>query len=234
MYIIFANTLKMKHISNQVSIAEPCTQNWEQMQKYGGYNFCESCQKCVIDFSGYTNEAILKALANSKTDICGRLSQTQLNQLNFTLIVSTPSRNWMKYLGVLAIGVSIFVQDAKATIVKNATEFNPISLKSDDPKPVKLKLIYGYVLDKENKPLTNVHISILNTKLFAITDKNGRYEIKIDKSINLTNGYLTASDRRYTGQLKLNTAQEKQNSLLLEERKIMIMGLIAIKKNVGN
>jgi len=219
----------MKARSREITIAEPCTQSWEQMQQHNGHNFCDACQKCVIDFTGYTNEAILQAITTSKTEICGRLFQTQLNQINYALIAAPANRSWMKYLGVLAIGVSVFAQDVQAATIKNNIELSNVSLKSADDKPSKLKVIYGYVLDGDNKPLKGLRVTLLNTKLFAITDENGKYTIKIDANTDLRNRLLMITTMNYGGELKINAAKEKQANFVIEKRKSVIMGLIAIK-----
>lgn len=219
----------MKARSRELTITEPCTQSWEQMQQHDGHNFCDACQKCVIDFTGYTNEAILQAITTSKTEICGRLSQTQLNQINYSLIVAPANRSWMKYLGVLAIGVSIFAQDVKAATFKNNIEVSNVSLNSADDKPAKLKFIYGYVFDGDNKPLKGLRVTLLNTKLYAITDEKGKYTIKIDEHTDLKNRILIVTTMNYGGELKINAAKEKQDNFVIEKRKSVIMGLIAIK-----
>ena len=198
------------------------------MQQHEGHNFCEACQKCVIDFTGYTNEAILQVLTKSNTEICGRLSQTQLNQINYSLIVAPANRSWMKYLGVLAIGVSVFAQDVQAATFKDNMEFSNVGLKSTDHKPAKLKLIYGYVFDTHNKPLKGIRVTLLNTKLFAITDEKGKYAIKIDEHTGLKNRVLMVTTMNYGGELKINKAKEKQDNFVIEKRKSVIMGLIAI------
>ncbi|RZK64597.1 MAG: hypothetical protein EOO95_10650, partial [Pedobacter sp.] len=64
----------MKNSNALVTIAEPCTQNWEEMDQKDGFNFCQACNKCVVDFTGYSNADIIKTLANASTEVCGRLT----------------------------------------------------------------------------------------------------------------------------------------------------------------
>ena len=218
----------MKVPFNEITIAEPCTQNWEEMQKGSGFNFCAACSKNVIDFSGYTNAQIIQTLASASSSVCGRLSQAQLNQLNYHLtLVPATNRNWMKYLGVLAIGVSIFVQDAKAESFKTSVEtFKTIQYKSDDKKPVIPEKIYGYVIGIDNKPAAGVKISIFDTQYSVLTDKNGRYEIVLDHKFDTTKNQLMVENAKYTGFLVLNFSKAKQNDLKLKKAESMIMGKI--------
>lgn len=224
----------MKTRINEVTIAEPCLQNWDEMEKGEGFNFCKACSKNVIDFSGYTNAEIINVLANAGSSVCGRLSQTQLNQLNYHLaIVPTNNRNWMKYLGVLAIGMSIFVMDARAENLKMPIEITrSINHKTDDKKPVVPKKIYGYVIGADNKPAAGIRLAILDTKFFALTDKNGRYEITLDNKFDLNNNKLVVESMRYRAFLTIDFSKEKQSSFKLNKAEPMIMGMVipSIKK----
>lgn len=221
----------MKATIKEVTIADPCTQNWDEMEKGAGFNFCKACSKNVIDFSGYTNAEIIRVLSNaSGTSICGRLSQTQLTQLNYHLaIVPATNRNWMKYLGVLAIGASIFIHDAKAETFKKPVEIvKSINNNIDDKKPTTVKKVYGYVLDANNKPAEGIRLVIAGTKLFATTDKDGRYEFKLDAQFDTKNNQLVVESVRYAAILNLNFAKEKQNNLKLNKADQMIMGKIML------
>lgn len=220
----------MKTRINEVTIAEPCSQNWDKMEKGAGFNFCTACSKNVIDFSGYTSAEIIQVLASSGSSVCGRLSQSQLNQLNLHLsIVPTRNRNWMKYLGVLAIGMSIFVMDARAENLKMPIEITKsINDKTDDKKPVIPKKIYGYVIGADKKPAAGIRLSILDTKYATLTDKNGRYEILLDSKFNSSKNQLIVESIRYSAFLTLDFSKEKQNNLQLKKAEPMIMGEIAI------
>eukprot|EP01012_Entosiphon_sulcatum_P049988 TRINITY_DN68732_c0_g1_i1.p1 TRINITY_DN68732_c0_g1~~TRINITY_DN68732_c0_g1_i1.p1 ORF type:complete len:226 (-),score=30.64 TRINITY_DN68732_c0_g1_i1:587-1264(-) len=220
----------MKTRINEVTIAEPCSQNWDEMEKGAGFNFCKACSKNVIDFSGYTNAEIIQILANSGSSVCGRLSQSQLNQLNYHLsVVPTSNRNWMKYLGVLAIGMSIFATDAKAEKLKTPIEITKsIHNKTDDKKPVIPKKIYGYVIGADNKVVAGIRLSILDTKYTALTNKNGRYEIVLDNQFDISKNQLVVESKHYSAFLTLDFSKEKQNDLQLKKAEPIMMGKIAI------
>ena len=220
----------MKTRINEVAIAEPCLQNWDEMDKREGFNFCKACSKNVIDFSGYTNAEIISVLAGASSSVCGRLSKTQLNQLNYHLsIVPTSNRNWMKYLGVLAIGVSVFVMDVRAENFKTPIEItNSINNRTHVSKPVVLKKIYGYVIGADNKPAVGIRLVIADTKFFSITDKNGRYEITLDDKFDVSKNKLVVESLQYHAILTLDFSKGKQNNLKLQKAESMIMGKIMI------
>jgi hypothetical protein len=220
----------MKMRINEVTIAEPCLQNWDEMEKREGFNFCNACSKNVIDFSGYTNAEIINVLANAGSSVCGRLSQSQLNQLNYHLsIVPVTNRNWMKYLGVLAIGMSVFATEAKAENLKTPIEITrSVNNKIDDKKPIVPKKIYGYVIGADNKPAAGIRLAIVDTKFFALTDKNGRYEITLDDMFDVNNNKLAVESMRYGAVLTLDFSKEKQNNLKLKKAEPMIMGKMIV------
>ncbi|TBO43908.1 peptidase associated/transthyretin-like domain-containing protein [Pedobacter kyonggii] len=220
----------MKTRINEVTIAEPCLQNWDEMEKGVGFNFCKACSKNVIDFSGYTNAEIIGVLANSGSSVCGRLSQTQLNQLNYHLsIVPTSNKNWIKYIGVLAIGMSVFIMEASATNFKAPIEITrSINNGIDDKKPTVPKKIYGYVIGADNKPAIGIKLTIADTRLFSTTDKNGRYEITLDDKFDVSKNKLVVESLQYHAILTLDFSKGKQNNLKLQKAESMIMGKIMI------
>jgi len=218
--------MKTKAIS--IKIAEPCNQNWELMDGRNNGRFCESCSKCVIDFSNHTNAEIIKYLSSSKNDVCGRLTNTQLNQLNYYSLIIPSNKNWLKYLSVLAIGVSVLVNDASANSFKEPIEISNFSSSSNKEfKKNSIKVIYGYVYDENKNPISGATVTISNTKLFATTDSNGRYEISLTKNFDIKNNIIKVKSLRFGGELKANYTKEKQPDLTAN-CVYMIMGKIAM------
>ncbi|RZJ77089.1 MAG: carboxypeptidase regulatory-like domain-containing protein [Flavobacterium sp.] len=216
--------MKTKAIS--IQIADPCQQNWETMEDRNKERFCESCQKCVVDFSNHTNAEIVKAISEAKDEVCGRLSVEQLNQLHYYLVAVPSNKNWLKYLGVLAIGASLFANEAKAIGVKVPVEITTTNGKSiTDAKPIKTKMIYGYVVDENNKPIADSVVLITGTKFSAKTDKNGRYELLIPGNLDVKINRLKIASMQYYVEINYNVV--KQKNLVLHSTP-MILGKIAI------
>ena len=216
----------MKNSPAQVTIAEPCTQNWDKMEKGSDFGFCTACSKNVIDFTNYTNAEIISVLTQTSTSICGRLTVTQLNQLNHYLLVKPANRNWMKYLGVLAIGVSIFTQDASAAIPRVATEIIVQNAdKKDEKKPTPVTRVSGVILGLDKKPMSGIRVVILNTKYHAITDENGRYEFIFKYGLDLKSNVLSVESARFSATMTLDYNKVKQNDLTLQQAPI-IMGKV--------
>lgn len=218
----------MKTKAIAVNITEPCSQNWDLMEKRKDERFCESCQKCVVDFSTYSNTEIVKALSSSKIDICGRMTNRQLTQLNHYLIAVPTNNNWLKYLGVLAIGAGVFAGDVSAHVLKK-----PVAISNAIVKPVEIlkkaipKKIYGYVFDENNQPIAELRIVVANTKLFTKTDNNGRYEIILGKNSIPKTSLIKVESLKFEGSVKVNLSTSKQANINLQEL-YMIMGKIAL------
>jgi len=222
----------MKKTQAIVTIDKPCAQNWDEMEKKDGFNFCEACNKCVIDFTGYSNAEIIKTLANASSEVCGRLSKNQLAQLNYHLAVVPPNRNWMKYLGVLAIGVSIFGQTLSASAANfpvNTEISTELKGNADELKPITIKKVSGRIVGADKKPLQGIKLIIPNTKYYALTDKDGRYEIKFAQGIHPKNNIIIVQSLRFTGEIPINFSTEKQRDLLAQDRDTIILGGIGYR-----
>jgi len=223
----------MKVPFKEISIAEPCTQNWDEMEKGAGFNFCAACSKNVIDFSGYTHAEIIQTLASASSTVCGRLSQNQLNQLNYHLsVVPASSRNWMKYLGVLAIGAGILTHSAEAATIREFVE--TIELKNNhqlkkNAEPVILRTVYGFMfLNRSKVPMVGLKLRLRGTNLTAVTDKTGRYEFKIDDNLYWKYNELIAESSEYMVALKLDNKTVKQQDYYPFKAKYAIMGKISV------
>lgn len=217
----------MKAVFAEISINEPCTQNWELMEKRGGEHFCSSCQKCVIDFSAFNEAEIIRVLSNTTEEVCGRLTRQQLDRLNAHVVLAPAPNNWMKYLGVLAIGVSVFVHGANAATPQLGPAIEmPVKAKGGDPKPLKISRIYGYVFDEDKKPLVGLSVAIIQTRYMAKTDENGRYEIRFDNGFDIKNKRLLFADNQMEiARFNIDYSKEKQAEVTIAKPSF-IMGKI--------
>ncbi|MCX2575462.1 carboxypeptidase-like regulatory domain-containing protein [Pedobacter sandarakinus] len=217
----------MKDSPINVRIEEPCMQNWDEMETKDNFNFCTACSKNVIDFTGYTNAEIISVLASSGSSVCGRLTEMQLNQLNYYLIVKPANKNWMKYLGVLAIGASLFTQDAQAAKLKPETVFvDTINRNIVDNNPKSVTKLTGMVLDSNGTTVPGILVIVENTKYAATTDGNGCYTIYLKKAADLQGKILKVKSLRYSASTIIDLKHEKQAELRLKDEP-MIMGKIA-------
>ena len=65
----------------QLSIPEPCHQNWQDMTPTQQGRFCNACAKEVIDFSTMSDSEVLNYFSSLKNEkVCGRAYPDQLDR----------------------------------------------------------------------------------------------------------------------------------------------------------
>jgi hypothetical protein len=65
----------------QLSIPEPCLQDWNKMTPNDQGRFCSSCSKTVVDFSTMSDAALMNYFENLKdSNVCGRVYTDQLDR----------------------------------------------------------------------------------------------------------------------------------------------------------
>ncbi|MBC7861678.1 MAG: hypothetical protein IAF38_01815 [Bacteroidia bacterium] len=69
----------MKQRSFKLTIPEPCTQSWDEMEQRKGGRYCLSCSKVVTDFSGMSNYEIASFLMQQSTGVCARIPVSKMN-----------------------------------------------------------------------------------------------------------------------------------------------------------
>lgn len=73
----------------QITIPEPCLENWDEMTTNENGRFCLSCSKTVIDFTSMLpNEVQHFFIQNQNKKICGRFKKSQLDSIT----IQIPSR----------------------------------------------------------------------------------------------------------------------------------------------
>lgn len=100
----------------QISIPNPCTEDWSKMTPAEQGRFCSSCQKCVVDFTGFSDKQLYEYLQAHKTQqVCGRFYDTQLNRTIH--IPPQPHSALYRYfigLGLTLILAQIPIEEVKA------------------------------------------------------------------------------------------------------------------------
>src|SRR5690606_34654257 len=98
--------------SIQISIPRPCTQDWNKMTPQQQGRFCDSCQKCVVDFTGFTDEQLIKYINQNKSQqLCGRFSNTQLNRKIFKPQSRREYFQWIMSLGFVVFLANLWSND---------------------------------------------------------------------------------------------------------------------------
>ena len=98
----------------QLTIAEPCHENWDGMTPVEKGKFCGSCQKQVVDFSDMSDRQVAEFFKKPSTgSVCGRFMTDQLDRA-----IEIPKKRipWMKYF--FQIAIPAFLVSIKASASK--------------------------------------------------------------------------------------------------------------------
>jgi hypothetical protein len=82
----------MKKIN--LSIPEPCQEDWDRMTQVEKGKFCSSCQKTVLDFTSMSDRELVDFFRKPVGSVCGRFHQMQLDR---DLMVTRKRTPWIKY-----------------------------------------------------------------------------------------------------------------------------------------
>ncbi len=162
-----------------ISIPEPCHENWQAMTKIEKGKFCGSCQKNVFDFTKATDRQIIDAY-NKDNKLCGRFLSTQLNR-----DLVTPKEKGSLWLATTSTLFSLLAfgnseVKAQETPKTEQTETKHLLGKPAQQQVVQTneeKEITGIVSD-ESGPFPGVIVVVKGTQRGVSTDIEGKYSIK--------------------------------------------------------
>lgn len=189
----------------QISIASPCHENWDQMDKAEKGKFCGSCQKQVIDFTNMSDHEIAQFFKKPSTgSVCGRFLNDQLDR---EIVVPRKRIPWLKYFFQIAIPALLFSRASAQTekppkvdrTIGNDTmrvqaghELKILGMvlpstiipeeKKDKglPRPIDYKTnIKGRVVNESGMPVLSAQI-LSGGKVIAETDTQGSFCVQVN------------------------------------------------------
>mgnify|MGYP006395384781 CR=1 FL=1 len=175
--------------SIQISIPNPCHEDWNKMTPTEKGKHCAVCTKEVFDFTQATDEDLVK-LAYAGDNLCGRFRKDQLDR---EIKLERKSR-WN--LAPLAASVLL-----------------PLSLMANprpEPKPVESTylslgigsmhksqvMLTGYIKDKDGQPINDVKLEDLGTGNISYSNVDGSYRL-VAASGSIIEVYKEGYDRFY-------------------------------------
>lgn len=177
--------------SIRINIPQPCHEDWDRMTPQAQGRFCNSCQKCVVDFTRFTDEQLYKFLAEHKGEsICGRVNRYQLNRQ----IKLSPQPHSTLYKWIIAAGLAlIFVATPESRSFAQApfttTQLTDIAASNtdDSTRYINVKVISGIVIDDKKDPVTGAVIMLKTgtEKIGAVSDIDGNFSFDIPDSFQL-------------------------------------------------
>jgi TonB-dependent SusC/RagA subfamily outer membrane receptor len=172
----------------QLSIPEPCHENWQQMTPTEQGRFCNACAKEVIDFSSMTDIQVLNYFINVPHEkICGRALPEQLDRPISS--PEPPKKRLFWHWNYFVMFFMFFAKGNNATAQSNtkpATELSPgdnLKLRgqmiaSNGDEKESDRIISGKVISQNETPIPFATIKIKGFPTGISADANGAYTIR--------------------------------------------------------
>lgn len=163
-----------------IQIPEPCHENWEAMQESDKGKFCINCSKNVIDFTNMNDAQIVDIFKKSKSNICGRFYEDQLER---PLLL--PKNRFIKWNYFNASIISFLLSNKLIAQIKT-TKVDTIQqsniLKTNKLQKYSLIKTTGTITDEKGYPIAGVSILLKGTNIGTITNDEGFFKIIIPQN----------------------------------------------------
>lgn len=234
-----------------LEIANPCTENFDEMIPNVKGSFCDSCAKNVIDLSNKTNSEIARIIVGSKgKNICARIKTTQLEE-EFEYNEASKINNF-KYAAIAAsvlltstiIGQEKSPVETEISVPKSTNHIvGKIAFNAQPEEKISIT-VKGKILDsKTNRPLNNKTYPNLMLTIndsatpFKVNAETGEFAIPLKVLKNSDNLSITVVSGDYyfskllAFDIKLVRGNIFKQDIIIETReltKVMIMGGLGV------
>lgn len=165
----------------QLSIAEPCHENWNRMTAVEQGRFCDSCQKEVIDFTSMSDAEVAAFFKRpSAGSVCGRFMKDQLGR---NIAIPKKRIPWVKYFFqfTLPLFFTTLKVNAQKGMVAVKTTTSPVACTKQPLRQmgkiamIEDRQIKGQIVDEEGTPVPYANIMIKGTSIGAPADNAGQF-----------------------------------------------------------
>lgn len=207
-----------------ITIPDPCHENWQAMTATEKGRFCSSCQKNVLDFTHASDRQIIEAY-NQNNNLCGRFLNTQLNR-----DLAQPkekSTSWLAttsaVLSFLALGTNEAIAQGKPSMVQ--TDKKDISENNSVETAGVKKEISGIVTDESTLALPGVNVIVKGTEIQTQADFEGKFSIKAKEGDILIFSFMGMKEE----EIHINNS-DFYNVKMKDAPMVMLGGPIFIKR----
>lgn len=214
----------------QLSIPEPCHQNWNEMTPTQQGRFCNSCAKQVVDFSTMSDTEVLHYFSSIKNEnVCGRAYPDQLDRA--ISIPKLPKKKLFWYWNYITMLFLFFSKTNTAKAqggIKVVTESKIDAAKQDRITKGEIavntnRIITGKIIDEAGQPLPGASIIKKGSKNGTSADVNGFYKINVDTKSDILEITAVGFERK---EIKLK--EIKNFDIILTKMEMQSMGLFVV------
>lgn len=220
----------------QLTIPEPCHENWQQMTPTEQGRYCNACGKEVIDFSMMTDTEVLNYFTHITHDkVCGRALPSQLDRT--ITRPKEPKKRLFWYWNYIVMFLMFFSKTNNAKAQGNVRALTASELSVIRPSSVcdalagkvagaKNVIVRGKVTGKEGNPVPFAFIKIKDRGVGLSADANGEYSIRVNgNDVLLISGAGYKEIQIPVGTQKaINTVLEKDPAYNLKEVVVTVAG----------
>lgn len=219
-----------------ITVAEPCHEDWNKMSPVEQGRFCGSCQKNVIDFTTKSDEEIIAFFNNYNGSSCGRFANEQLNR-PIKILALKPASRFVRYAASLLLPAAFVSTKSNAQTTSPTTGDTIVTAQIDLPEDIVVgtyikaptiaeKVVKGQVIDAvTNEPLAGVSVTLKGSDRGVVTDDNGGFTIAFTSRKDVLQyssvGYQTA-------EIKVSKLSTKNDVLIQMKQVSMLMGELII------
>ncbi|MEO7991657.1 MAG: carboxypeptidase-like regulatory domain-containing protein [Chryseolinea sp.] len=171
----------------KLAIPTPCHEKWNSFEKTEQGGFCGSCQKEVIDFTGWSEEQLKSHFKKPSLNTCGRFKQEQLKVYTFEQ-PSSSKTNWLSFTLVSLLLLFSSRQTSAQTITKcepTTEEVQPewtvgrvVHVPNDSCVVLKGNVRYA----RDSSALAGVNVTFKRTSNKTVTDVDGNFQLTLKSS----------------------------------------------------
>ncbi|UWX55579.1 carboxypeptidase-like regulatory domain-containing protein [Maribacter litopenaei] len=220
--------------SLQISVKQPCSENFANFRKTEQGGYCNSCQKEVIDFTGLSDFEIVQYFKNENVSTCGRFKTSQLKNYEFEPDTIMNTNIFFKSFGIasfslLALCATPPVQSQE--IVEATPNLEMVIDQNIHNTNVPLADSYtvrGTVLDESNLPLPGVNVILKGTSIGTTTDYDGKFEFPQKLEVNdvLIFSYIGYDTKEH--KIKASETDTIEIEIMFDSTDIELMGDVVV------
>ena len=173
-----ATKLNLMKKQVQLSIQNPCSENWNSFTSTGSGAFCSSCKTNVVDFTKMSDSEVIAFLKEAKGHTCGRLRTDQMKTYTLAQPHSFSIRPSRTLLRIGLISFMFVMADNLVFAQRREPDQKEVAPTQKTPATKNAKqIVRGTVYEPDtNVPLPGANVLLVGTTLGTTTDENGKFE----------------------------------------------------------